>query len=307
VRYRSAFAFRQALEDRLRGEAEKSGSALVRLRKRVTFERLLARLLHVAPDRWVLKGALALDFRFPTSARATKDMDLARTDDDEAAAADFLEAQMLDLEDNFYFAIEKAGTTGEDGIATRYHVRAEVAGRLFEEVTVDVGFSDPLIGEPELLRCPGFLSFAEIPPLSVPAVSLEQHLAEKVHAYTRSFERGIPNTRVKDLVDVVLVASHACIAARSFGEALRGIFDSRGQQSLPTSFPSPPAEWPVPYRRLAADVGVTDDLTEAHRVASALVDPVLRGEAEGSWDPTEGEWGSCSGADGAGVGAMRIS
>lgn len=63
MRYTSAAAFRQALEERLKNEATSSGLGLPRLRKRVAFELFLRRLLAVAPDRWVLKGALALDFR----------------------------------------------------------------------------------------------------------------------------------------------------------------------------------------------------------------------------------------------------
>lgn len=64
MRYDDAAAFRQALLARLRNIASSTGIPFERLRKRVVFERLLARLLKVAPDRWALKGALALDFRF---------------------------------------------------------------------------------------------------------------------------------------------------------------------------------------------------------------------------------------------------
>lgn len=64
MRYATAAAFRQALDDRLTTEASSSGLGIARLRKRVAFELFLRRLVVVAPDRWVLKGALALDFRF---------------------------------------------------------------------------------------------------------------------------------------------------------------------------------------------------------------------------------------------------
>jgi hypothetical protein len=63
MRYTSAAAFRQALEAHIRHRSQATGLSVVRLRKGVTFDRLLARLLAVAPDRWLLKGALALDFR----------------------------------------------------------------------------------------------------------------------------------------------------------------------------------------------------------------------------------------------------
>ncbi len=61
MRYASAGAFRRALEMRLATHARDSGRSVVRLRKEVAFDRLLARLSAVAPERWVLKGAPALD------------------------------------------------------------------------------------------------------------------------------------------------------------------------------------------------------------------------------------------------------
>ncbi len=69
MKYASAAAFRQALEQRLKNEATNTGLGLARLRKRVAFELFLRRLLAVAPDRWVLKGALALDFRLAYTRR----------------------------------------------------------------------------------------------------------------------------------------------------------------------------------------------------------------------------------------------
>jgi hypothetical protein len=59
MKYTTAAAFRQALDDRLKGEAAKTGLGIARLRKRVAFELFLRRLVTVAPDRWILKGALA--------------------------------------------------------------------------------------------------------------------------------------------------------------------------------------------------------------------------------------------------------
>jgi hypothetical protein len=62
MQYHSPAAFRAALEARLKDE-QTTEAGLSRLRKRVTFERLLARLVAVAPDAWVLKGGFALELR----------------------------------------------------------------------------------------------------------------------------------------------------------------------------------------------------------------------------------------------------
>src|SRR5712692_10621166 len=107
MRYTSAAAFRQGLEAQIRLRSQRSGMSIVRLRKAVTFDRLLARLLEVAPDRWLLKRALALDFRLGAQARATMDMDLVRYDDADAATADLVATQDRDLGDYFVFSIER--------------------------------------------------------------------------------------------------------------------------------------------------------------------------------------------------------
>ena len=72
VKYRNAAACRTALEARLLARSKETGLSLVRLRKAVVFDRLLARLMVVAPGRWFLKGALALDYRLGDRTRTAK-------------------------------------------------------------------------------------------------------------------------------------------------------------------------------------------------------------------------------------------
>lgn len=291
MRYASAAAFRTALEQRLLNHSRETGASLVRLRKTVVFDRLLARLKEVAPERWILKGALALDFRLGPRTRTTKDMDLARADDEEAATADFIAAQAAQVDDFFSFVVEKARDLGEraEG-AVRYHVRAELAGRLFEDAVVDVGFSDALPQTVDRLRGPDLLSFAEIDPVEVPALSLEQHVAEKVHAYSRTYGQGFTSSRVKDLVDLVLVKSFASLDADRLRESLAETFEKRRQHQLPEALPPPPPDWAPAYRRLASELGLDPNLAAGHSEACALIDPVLAGHARGKWSPDRSTW-----------------
>lgn len=108
MRYRTAAAFRTALEAHLTEHARRTRVSVQRLRKGVAFERLLARLLIVAPERWVLKGALALDFRLGARARATKDMDLVRRDDTGRATSDLRAAAIYSMDDFFTYSIEQS-------------------------------------------------------------------------------------------------------------------------------------------------------------------------------------------------------
>lgn len=203
MRYDSAAAFRQALEARLLERSEQTGEPLGLLRKLVTFDRLLARLAQAAPDRWVLKGALALSYRLEITRRLTKDADLVRRDDEAAATADFLAIQTVVLPDHFSFLLEKVDSSDEGaaGSALRYRARAELAGRLFEEVLVDVGFLDPMRWPAVPAQGPDLLGFAEIEAVTVPTLPLEQQVAEKVHAYIRTYGEDSPSSRVKDLIE----------------------------------------------------------------------------------------------------------
>jgi len=166
VRYETATAFRMALEQRMKTEAERTGFNLARLRKRVAFELFLRRLAQVAPDRWVLKGALALDFRLGGASRSTKDIDLGRDDDEEAAIEDIAAAQRLRLDDFFTFTATRTDAFDEvdEFQAIRFHVRAELAERVFEQFIVDIGFAKAATLDPDRVRTSDFLSFAGIEP-----------------------------------------------------------------------------------------------------------------------------------------------
>ncbi len=294
MRYSTPAAFRTALEQRLLTAAQQMNVPVVRLRKLVVFDRLMARLLVVAPDRWVLKGALALDLRLGARARTTKDMDLARWDTEEAATADLLAAQATDLGDYFSFAVERTNRLDDllEGAAVRYHASAELAGRRFEDVIVDVGFGSSLITPPELLHGPELLAFAGIEPIEVPVLPLEQHVAEKAHAYTRQYAGERHSTRVKDLIDLVLIRSSAAFSAERLCRALHATFDLRDTHTIPQVLPPPPSDWTTGYRRLATEVGLQPDIGTGHQLAATFLDPLLSGTVHDTarWDPMRGTW-----------------
>lgn len=78
--YDTDAAFRIALEQRLLNLARSSNVNLDRLRPQVVMERLLARLDAAEPGAWILKGAMALEVRLGTAARATMDVDCGLRD-----------------------------------------------------------------------------------------------------------------------------------------------------------------------------------------------------------------------------------
>ncbi len=231
-------------------------------------------------------------------ARTTMDIDLASPGDEDAATADLLATQELDLGDHFSFAIERTAKLGQlvEGSAVRYHVRADLAGRLFEEFLLDVGFDFPAGWEPEKLHGPDLLAFADIEPVAAPSLPLELQIAENVHAYTRGYgQSGTASTRVKDLVDLALIASASPVNADRLYRALRDTFGMRDRQQLPGALPRPPADWRVPYARMALEVGLATELDRGCELVARLLDPVLSGDLGAAvWEPAAQSWAARS-------------
>lgn len=87
----------------------------------------------------------------------------------------------------------------------RFRAACKLAGKLYGQAFgVDVAFGDPILGEPEEVVAEDVLAFAGIAPPTLRIYPLETHIAEKLHAYT--MPRSRPNSRVKDLPDLALLA-----------------------------------------------------------------------------------------------------
>ena len=113
---------------------------LQRIRRKVAFERFLARLFAKQPYPWVLKGGYSLEVRFNHS-RATKDLDLGTRVKIQGSTSEQLvillaELQtraFLPLEDHFLFRVETAVKLIESAPygGFRFPIHSMIAGRLF--------------------------------------------------------------------------------------------------------------------------------------------------------------------------------
>lgn len=189
MKYSTASDFRQALEQRIKILSEGNASSISRNRKRVAYDRLLARLAVVAPNQWVVKGGFALDLRLTDRARSTRDIDLAWRESDVELTEALIEASSQDAGDFFTFIIERSDEPRDRlGGAHRFRVSASLAGRLFDTFVLDVGTLDDTLASIEAVSTNGLLDFAGIAPTIVPLLPLATHVAEKLHAYTRIYE-----------------------------------------------------------------------------------------------------------------------
>ena len=285
MKYSSAPAFRQALEDRLR--SENSPQKLPRLRKMIAFERFMARL----DNRWILKGGYALQLR-TEKARTTQDVDLLALEITEDQIAEtLLEAAHRDVGDYFEFFVERSDLNLDEGSAIRFRVTSRVAGRVFERFHIDIGYGDPIVETVDYLVPPNYLSFAQVDSPAIPCYPVSQHIAEKLHALVRL--RSAENSRVKDFVDILLFASMDInLQANHLSAAIQAVFTARGD-AIPGQIDQIPASWQSKYRRFAKDLDLPFlDFDKAIRATQEFLTPVLQGLDHGVWNPENWAWQS---------------
>ena len=180
---------------------------------------------------------------------------------------------LIDLGDYFGFSVARPSTLGQP---LRCPVEAQLGGRTFESFHVDLGCGEEWLGTVTCIPVTSLLAFADIPTVEFPCFPLGHHLAEKVHALVRP-RGGRDSSRVKDLVDLVLVAETSEVDPTELRVALEATFGADATCELPPRLPALPRSWEAQYRVMARDLGLSAaTLDEGAAVAGALVDQVLR-------------------------------
>jgi len=250
-----------ALEQRLQSRSTATGVALDRLRRRVIFERIVTRLQVAEPELWVLKGGMALEVRLRDDARLTKDIDLGLRD--EVADAADLRARVTDA-----LSVDQAGdgfvltpgipsrlTEDVEGQPWRLGVAAGLAGKAFGGVKLDISPRDHGLTETDRVELPNSLDFAGVSTPIIEIVAVRRHAAEKFHAMLKDFgDRD--NTRVRDLVDLVILIERELLQPPTVAQAVVGVWSERDGVDPPVELPRFPIGWPERYEALAAEHGL---------------------------------------------------
>ena len=269
-RYKTAAAFRRALEDWLHIFAAQSNLELQRLRRKVAFNRFLARMFSDKTAGWVLKGGYSMELRL-ANARSTRDIDLSFRGKP-ATAGDKPEKFILgllqktaaiDLSDYFTFQIGQLQLELDAPVygGARYPVHALIDSKLFIAFHVDVALGDYMPAELETAKEPDWLSFAGIETAEFYMIPSAVQFAEKLHSYT--LPRAVPNSRVRDLVDMVLLIKEGKVDKPNLKQTLAAVFTRRKTHELPTSLNAPPNTWAKPFQPMSASCGITEDISAA--------------------------------------------
>jgi Nucleotidyl transferase AbiEii toxin, Type IV TA system len=273
-KYLTAQSMRIALEDRLNRMSRDKSIDIMRLRRHVAFDRLLARLFSGHTKDLIVKGGYALEL-WINNARTTKDIDISfkgnlggvwtgERASDPKALQDFLQNLVsLDAKDFLEFNIGKAVLDLDNAPygGYRFPVEARMAGRIFIKFEIDVAAGDVWIAPHDSLTTPDWFGFAGIEAPRVPLISQEQQFAEKIHAYT--LPRKTPNSRVKDLIDILLLTEKGSLKTDKLENALSKTFERRKTHDIPSGLPDPPDTWNLPFKKMAETSGLQGDLNSA--------------------------------------------
>ena len=255
--YATPEAFKQALERRLLTQAVEAGHDVNRVRQLLIFDRFLARVF-AEDDDWLLKGGLVLDLRV-ARARTTRDVDLRTLGNADQVLGRLQQAGRTDLGDYLAFEVAEDAnhpTIDGDGViygGRRFRVVAKLAMRPYgAPFGVDVVIGGPVTGHVEKTTGRPYLAFAGIAPAQLRLIPVEQHIAEKLHALT--MPRSGPNSRVRDLPDLLLLGSLDPLNAELLRQAVAITFEFRATHAVPTTLPPLPAQWAGSYAKIAREI-----------------------------------------------------
>ncbi|MDN5641010.1 MAG: nucleotidyl transferase AbiEii/AbiGii toxin family protein [Actinomycetia bacterium] len=299
--YRSPQAVARAISDAAQAAARRSDRPVGQIVRQEDYRRFLARVfIHGDGEaRWVLKGGNALLARVP-EARTTRDVDLlGRVEDLDDAQRELELLVSEDLGDHFTFALSRTKDQGR-GDAQPYLVgrRLVFDTRLGTKkrgpISVDLVVGTQPIGQIRSQKPQDILGLSKLPNAVYQLYPIEDHIADKVCAMLESHAGGMPSSREKDLVDLVIMAlvdDEWAIEAGSLGQALR-IESRRRKLDLPDRLVAP-SSWGSGYASQVKQTAAQGFATveAAMGLMRDFLDPVMAGVAAGRWDPRSRRWG----------------
>jgi len=292
-----------SVHQRLLNHARAEGRPFNEVLQYFALERFLYRL-GCSPHRrqFVLKGALMFAVWQSPFPRPTRDIDLLghldNTVEHVVAAIQAICREPVP-EDGLRFAEESVigeriiEAANYEGVRVRFIAYLSTA-RI--PMQIDIGFGDPLVPGPSLVRLPAILDF---PPPELQGYSRESAIAEKLQIMV---SMGEVNSRMKDFYDIWLLATHFDFDGSILAQAIRETFRWR-QTTLPltpvafsdafTQDREKQAQWAAfVLRHGLEDTPVT--LYETIQVIATFLQPVIQALSEEQhfdrhWSPG-GHW-----------------
>ncbi|WP_020393224.1 nucleotidyl transferase AbiEii/AbiGii toxin family protein [Kribbella catacumbae] len=296
-----------AIKDAAKKAAQQAGPGVSAARvdakiRQARFDRFLTRVFAQGEQsEWLLKGGMSMLARVPRS-RTTKDVDLAAQHATNLAEAERALTELVDVDlgDHLTFRLIRSAPTGlgdnQPGVATRRYVFACIDvdhDTQIDTVVVDVVVGPPPIGRPEAIEPANRLHLRRAlvtHPYRLYPVA--DQIADKVCAtMDTNYPGGKRSSRVKDLVDLVVLARTQTVALHELRNAITA------KQNLSDIDPfghfDIPADWTRTYPKTAKGVPAAESFTAqtAAELVATFIDPALdKNSNTATWNPQRLTW-----------------
>ena len=260
----------------------------------------MARAMSCAGESWFLKGGNALIWRDST-ARATKDLDLYNRASQTIQEAikvfiDSVESNPqaippLDVQ----MRVEILGEPHREGKRESQALRVFIIpphGEGQVRVNIDLVVGCCVTGIHEVRGNKSLADIFNVDINDLPEVNLYpivDHIADKVSATMQSYSDNRPSSRVKYLVDIIILSRQGTDSNISFVDLFTAIESERHQRNIKPYYHGfvVPENWTEPmYHKESKSVkGIPQKLEDAVLEAQQFLNPVIFEEARGkSWN-----------------------
>lgn len=289
-----------ALSAAVQSAARDSGQSQSDLMKMAYLDRLLCRIFdQQAGDDWVLKGGTGMLSRVPNS-RTTKDIDITTAGGDVDAAEKSLTTLVSrDIGDHVFFELEASNDSidaalhpGISGRRLFYRMRDTHTRKPLIRIPVDMTVeAAPISGVDVFDPRNRILPKNGLPTVPYRLYPVPDQIADKVIATMQSYGPDRHSTRVKDLVDLVVIARTQTVNLDKLNTALNTRLLAHHAPEFQTF--APPQEWKSDYPTMAKGVpavGPFHNFDAATTLVCKLVDPALAKSSTTSltWHPDNG-------------------
>ena len=262
-------------------------------------DRLLCRIFCEESPSFVLKGGQRM-LAYTTSARETRDIDVVCREASLDRALEELKRLMaIDLGDFFRFEVTsissiKAADEYRDGLTAKIGVFC--GAQRLTPISIDLVIDPMFIGIPRRMAPASRLDIGDMPVFDYLLYPAEHVIADKVCATLETYE-GLPSSRVKDLVDLGVIALSEVVdgsrgTAQLAAELRVRKIEAPSRFTIPSSWEGSSATTFGSLSRQTGFVEQLESMGACLRLVQGLVDPLLDGSAKAkSWNPTQRLWG----------------
>ena len=260
--------------------------------------RLLCRVFAGDNRSFVLKGGHAMLAR-TVDARATRDIDLLSMDNSlDAALEELRRLAATDLGD--FAAFEFVSATpikAEDEYRSGLDVRFKclVGAKPVQDVSIDLVVDEVSLEDVDVMTPADRLDVRDVEVCDYAVYPVECALADKLCGIIETHD-GRPSSRVKDLVDIAVVASSMTVDGEKLQKRITTELRAR-RLSQPNAFNVPDVWWDsysAAYAKMAKQARVASEaakLDGAVVLAKSLLDPAIDSSvSEKKWNPEVKRW-----------------